>query len=280
MRALAPREKLSAVVITLNAAPYLERCLVSLGFADEILIVDSGSQDHTVRLARQLGARVIQQDWLGFGPQKRFAVEQAAHRWVICLDADEYLADGVALDIRKALRSKRSSGYRLLRRHRFQGRILRFGEGNGDWVLRLFDREQAQWSEDPVHEKVLCRGPVDKLQSTLFHQPNDALGLYWKKQRHYARIRAHHDLQEGRLPGRTRAFVGLIGSPLWRIVKYSFLRLGLLDGPAGLTHNVLASLGRAAYYLDCLRFGRKRVERTPSESRQLLNITAPEQGSS
>jgi glycosyltransferase involved in cell wall biosynthesis len=116
----------------------LDACLESLSFCDEIVVVDSASSDGTQELAARRGARVVQKEWLGFGRQKQFAVEQAKHDWVLCLDADERVSPQLAESIRAALAAPVSPVYRMPRRNRFLGRWLSHGEGYPDWSPRLF----------------------------------------------------------------------------------------------------------------------------------------------
>ena len=134
---------LSVVLITQNAAAQLADCLASVAFADEIVVVDTTSSDGTPELAARYGARVLSKEWLGFGRQKQFAVQQAAHDWVLCLDADERVSPELAASIVRALQSPAAPVYRMARRNRFLGRWLRHGEGYPDWSPRLFDRRQA-----------------------------------------------------------------------------------------------------------------------------------------
>src|SRR3989344_4451546 len=148
------RVPLSAVIITRNAASRIEPCLQSVAFADEILIVDSGSTDATLEIARRYGARVIHQDWLGYGKQKEFAAGQARNKWILSLDADERVSEELRQSIQEALVAPRFQACRMARRNRFMGRWLRHGEGYPDWLLRLDQREHAHWSDDPGHEKV------------------------------------------------------------------------------------------------------------------------------
>ena len=121
---------LSAVLITRNAAAVLDACLESLAFADEIVLVDSASSDGTVEIARNRGARVVQKEWLGFGRQKQFAVEQAKHDWVLCVDADERVSPELAKSIRtlrETDESELADGYRVARRAFYLGRWIRGG---------------------------------------------------------------------------------------------------------------------------------------------------------
>src|SRR3954465_2542946 len=137
---------LSLVGITRDAAAELKACLASASFAAEALVVDSGSADHTVAVARDAGARVVIEPWRGFGPQKQFAVAAARHDWVLCLDADEQVTPALDAAIRGAFAAGTPTvaAYRLARRNRFLGRWLAHGEGYPDWTVRLFDRRRAR----------------------------------------------------------------------------------------------------------------------------------------
>jgi len=146
---------LTVAIIALNAGQQIGPCLESARFADEILVVDSGSTDDTLEICRSHGARVESREWLGFGRQKQLAVSLARHDWVLCLDADERVTDALARSIRKALADARYRAWRMARRNRFLGRWLAHGEGYPDLSLRLFHRAHASWSNDEVHEAVI-----------------------------------------------------------------------------------------------------------------------------
>lgn len=228
----ATRQPLSVAIITLNAASQLEACLQSVLFADDIVVVDSGSTDGTPALAERCGARVVQQDWLGFGPQKQFAVEAARHDWVLCLDADERVTPELQAAIENALKSPSTAAFQFPRCNRFLGRYLRHGEGYPDWSLRLFDRHQARWSNDAVHEKVETRARVGKLNGDLLHDSAESLATYLTKQNRYTTLAAEMALAAGK-----RASFGRIAfSPLVRFVKFYFIRQGFRDGLPGLIH--------------------------------------------
>jgi len=226
------RLPLSAVIITRNAASSLTNCLKALSFCDEILVVDSGSTDRTIALASDRGARILHQDWLGFGAQKQFAVSQATHDWVLCVDADERVSDALQESIVQALCKPDFLAYRFPRCNRFLGRYLRHGEGYPDWNLRLFDRRHARWSTDTVHEKVLTQVPVGSLDGDLLHDSAESLGAYLDKQNRYTTLAAQQAHAEGQ-----RSHAGhLVLSPVLRFLKFYFLRLGFLDGLPGLVH--------------------------------------------
>ncbi len=237
-------ESLSAVIITHNAARQLEACLQSVAFADEILVVDSGSTDDTVTLAQQRGVRVVHQDWLGYGPQKRFAASAAANRWVLSLDADERVSAELRDAIRRVLQAPRFSAYAMARRNRFMGRWLKHGEGYPDWSVRLFNREQANWSEDAIHEKVIVVGRVGRLAGDLLHESEQGIADYLAKQNRYTTLQAEHLYARGQRAG----FARLLLSPLLRFVKLYFLRLGFLDGVPGLVHIAIGCFNSFAKY--------------------------------
>ena len=223
---------LSAVLITRNAAAVLESCLDSLAFADEIVVVDSASTDGTRELAARKGARVVQKEWLGFGRQKQFAVEQAKHDWVLCLDADERVSPELARSIRAALAAPGSPVYRMARRNRFLGRWLAHGEGYPDWSPRLFNRMNARWSDDLVHEKVLFAVTPGTLDGDLMHDSSDDLSTYLERQNRYTTLAARQAFEQGRSAG----VFHLLCSPVVRFIKFYLMRLGFLDGLPGLLH--------------------------------------------
>jgi glycosyltransferase involved in cell wall biosynthesis len=225
---LGTRAPLSAVIITRNAARVLPACLESISFADEIVVVDSGSSDETRELAAARGARVLQKEWLGYGRQKQFAVQQAAHDWVLCIDSDERISPALAASIQAALAAPASPVFRMARRNRF----LSHGEGYPDWSPRLFNRLNARWSEDLVHEKVLYAVTPGTLRGDLMHDSFDDIGTYLDRQNRYTTLAARQAFELGRSGG----LLHLMLSPMVRFLKFYILRLGFLDGVPGLLH--------------------------------------------
>jgi glycosyltransferase involved in cell wall biosynthesis len=255
----APREPLSAVLITRNATAVLEPCLDSLAFADEVVIVDSSSTDNTVELAKRKGARVVHKEWLGFGRQKQFAVEQASHDWVLCLDADERVSPELAQSIESALAAPVSPVYRMARRNRFLGRWLSHGEGYPDWSPRLFNRLKARWSDDLVHEKVLFAVTPGTLEGDLMHDSLDDLSTYLERQNRYTTLAARQAFEEGRSASLARLFL----SPVVRFFKFYLMRLGFLDGVPGLLHISIGCINSYMKYMKLieLRQSEKQVAR-------------------
>jgi glycosyltransferase involved in cell wall biosynthesis len=243
---------LSVVLITRNAAAQLADCLASVAFADEVVVVDSDSSDGTAALAASYGARVIKKEWLGFGRQKQFAVEQAAHDWVLCLDADERVSPELAASLVRALQAPAAPVYRMARRNRFLGRWLQHGEGYPDWSTRLFDRRQARWSDDPVHEKVLYAVTPGTLEGDLLHESAEDLGRYLDKQNRYTTLAA----EELHRRGRSAGIVELALSPLVRFIKFYVFRLGFLDGLPGLVHIWIGCMNSFLKYAKLIELNR------------------------
>ena len=244
---------LSVTLITRDAAGQLADCLASVAFADEIVVVDSGSTDDTVELARSRGARVLRHEWLGFGPQKQFAVEAASHDWVLCVDADERVSPGLRQQIVSELNAPRGFVYAIPRRNRFLGRWLRHGEGYPDWSVRLFHRAHARWGSEPVHEKVVSRSPVLKLSGDLLHDSAETLEKYLDKQNRYTSLQA----EAMHAAGRRANALQLTISPFLRFFKYYVLRLGFLDGVPGLVHIAIGCMNSFNKYAKL-----KALERT------------------
>lgn len=250
---MAERQPLSAVLITLNCARQLEATLASLVFCDEIVVVDSGSTDGTQAVAEKFGARVIHEAWHGFGAQKQFAVQAASYDWVLCIDSDEIVSPSLRLSIEKVLRSPASQAYQFPRRNRFLGRYLGHGEGYPDFSLRLFDRRQCRWSDDAVHEQVITLATVSRLSGDLLHHSEDSIEAYLSKQNRYTTLAAAALVAEGVEVGPLKLFI----SPLFRFIKFYFLRLGFLDGAPGLIHILIGCFNSFSKYAKVLEMQRR-----------------------
>ena len=248
-----PRPPLSAVLITRNAAGQIGPCLASLSFCDEIVVVDSASDDGTPELAAKVGARVIASEWRGFGPQKQFAIEQARHDWVLCVDADERVSDALRASILGIFSGEPDRrAFRFARCNRFMGRFLRHGEGYPDWSLRLFDRRHARWSADSVHERVLADAEPGTLSGDLLHESAESLESYFAKQNRYSTLAA--DAAYAR--GERATVLHLLVSPALRFLKFFVFRLGFLDGLPGLVHILAGCSASFGKYAKMLSFQR------------------------
>ena len=224
-----PLPALSAIVITRNEAANITGCLVALAFCDERIVVDCGSSDDTIRLARENGAQVVHQDWLGFGAQKNFALSLATGDWVLTVDADERVSPALAATIRAAIATGQAEGYELPRRSSFCGQEMRHSDWYPDYVLRLFRRGTARFSDHAVHERVICTGRVARLDTPLDHEPVLRLEHALSRMDHYSTIGAAELVKSG-----TRvSFASGLLHGLAAFFRTYILRAGFLDGRRG-----------------------------------------------
>jgi glycosyltransferase involved in cell wall biosynthesis len=165
---------LSVVIITKNEEEDLPRVLGSVEFANEVIVVDSGSTDRTVEIALAHGAKLFEADWLGYGPQKNFALDKASGDWVLSLDADEWLdpsAQRQLVDLIARVDDQDVVAYSFPRRSKFIDRFIRWGDWRSDRVTRLFRKGQGRFSDDSVHERLVVEGQVEGTNITLLHHP-------------------------------------------------------------------------------------------------------------
>ncbi|MGZ4960875.1 MAG: glycosyltransferase family 2 protein [Methylomonas sp.] len=237
------RPKLSVIIITLNEAENIRACLESVIWADEIIVIDSGSTDETVRICRELGANVVvNSDWKGFGFQKNLALQQATGDWILSLDADERISPALQQLIQKCLNAPTAEGYLLPRQAYFLGKAMKHGGWWPDYVLRLFKREAGQFSEVLVHETVLVKGKTEKLKEPIIHYSYVSLEQLLEKINKYSSAgakQAHGKHKQGSL-GKALARGG------WAFFRAYCLRAGFLDGSAGLIAAI--SKGEETYY--------------------------------
>lgn len=234
------RPRLSACIITLNEADRIAACLASLSFCDEIVVVDSGSNDSTRELVAAIGARVIEHAFDGYRAQKDFAVAQARNDWVLCLDADERVTPALRESI-EAMRDagfSDAAGYRFARATEYFGAFLRHGNAYPDRVLRLFDRRRGGWRGDrEIHEHAIVDGAVRTLTGDLEHCAYRSLDDQLARLRRYASMMAEH--MYGR--GRRAHWYNLFVNPCWRFLRGYVLRVGFLDGWRGLLYACVES---------------------------------------
>ena len=230
--------KITATIITFNEERNIARAIESLRCCDEILIVDSGSTDRTTELAEKLGARVIEANWRGYAGQKNWAADQASNDWILSLDADEALSEGLEAEIWNLKKSgPRHDGYTMPRLARYMGRWILHSGWYPDRKLRLYDRRQAKWVGDFVHESVAVSGRVGHLQSNLLHFTCESLSEHIKTMERYTTLAAQE------LAGR-RIKVPLsrvLFAPPWAFLQSYVLNRGFLDGPEGLTISYMAA---------------------------------------
>lgn len=224
---------ITLIVIAKNEAAVIGRCLDSVPFAADKVVVDSGSDDGTPDIALSHGARVVHQDWLGFGPQRNFATGVAKHDWILVLDADEQLSPELAAELERRLPSimeSQHAGAYFRRSTRFMGKAMRwYRPMSGERIARLYHRERARWTDKRVHESLQFNGPVTPFRERLLHDHNPTLVHRHIKMLRYTELRAQDWRDRGRKVRMWLCPVVFITT----FLKDYWLRLAFLDGWRG-----------------------------------------------
>lgn len=223
--------KLSVVLITCNAAAHLEDCLASVAWADEIIVLDSGSQDATVEICRKFTQKVyFSEDWQGFGVQKNRVLAYAQGEWVLSLDADEVVPKQLQIEIQQAIQQTEYTAFKLSRSSRFMGRWMQHSGWRPDYVTRLFRRDSAEFSDDLVHEKLeVLQGKLGTLDTPLLHYTYDNIEQLLEKTNRYSTASAVMHYARGKRGSIWQA----VGHGLWAFFRTYVLRRGFLDGQEG-----------------------------------------------
>ena len=229
---------LSVTIITLNEAAHIGAAIDSASWADEVIVVDSGSSDDTVAIARSKGARVDVRPWSGYVDQKNFAATLASHDWIFSLDADERLTPELAAEIRSLLASNPDrAGYRVPRVTYHFGRWIRTTDFYPDFQTRLYDRRRARWHGKYVHESVHVESEPGRLRHELLHYSYRDLRDHLDRINRYSTLAARQMLENGRRAG----VVDLLIHPPAAFLRNYILRKGILDGAAGLLLSIVNS---------------------------------------
>src|SRR4051812_28944717 len=231
--------KISATIITFNEERNIARVIESLRCCDEILVLDSGSNDRTVEIATKLGARVEEASWHGYAAQKNIATELATHDWILSLDADESLSEALEAEIWQIKKTGPTfDGYTMPRLAQYLGRWILHGGWYPDRKVRLFDRRKAKWVGEFVHESVTVHGRVGHLKSNLLHFTCNSLSEHLRSMDGYTTLAA----QEIASREKEVSFSKLLLDPPWTFFRTYVLRMGFLDGQEGLAIAYMAAL--------------------------------------
>ena len=225
-------EKLTAIIPTGNEEQNIVAAIKSIDFADEIMIVDSFSEDKTLELATPISDTILQRKFDYPSSQKNWAIPQAKHQWVLILDADERVTTKLKEEIIKTINSNTMiSGFWIKRKNYFMGRRVKFSGWRGDKVIRLFKRDECRYENKYVHEEIVTNGKIGLLKNKLIHNTFKDKDTYLKKLKKYAKWQAmDYDKKTGKItPFHT------ILKPILRFIKHYFIQLGILDGHVGLT---------------------------------------------
>lgn len=221
---------LSVILITKNEIKNIQACLESIKWADEIIVVDSGSTDGTQAVCQQFGCKLVHADWQGFGIQKQRALDLASHDWVLSIDADERVSDELKQEILGAIQQSEVDAYELPRSSSYCGKFIKHSGWTPDYVLRLFKREKAQFTEDLVHERIVVQGDIERLTNPLIHYSFDNLEQVLSKVDQYSTLAAQQMYDRGK-----RSTIGkALLRGFWAFIRTYFLRRGVLDGKHGL----------------------------------------------
>ena len=231
--------KLTVTVITLNEAANIEACLASVAWADERLVIDSHSTDDTAARATASGARVIVRDWPGYSAQKNFAAGEAAHDWILSIDADERVTPELAEEIRSILSSApEPPGFRIPRMTWHLGRWIRTTDWYPDYQLRLYDRRAGEWNGRRVHESVrLAQGAPGQLTHDLQHYPYRDISHHLATIDRYTTLAAEQMAADGKRP----SIAGVALHPPFAFLRNYILRGGFKNGSAGFIVSALNS---------------------------------------
>jgi len=219
----------SVILITKNEAVNIRDCLKSVSWADELIVVDSGSTDGTPQIAKEMGALVYSHDWPGFGPQKNRALAYASKDWIFSIDADERVTPEQRAELERAMKEGRADGYFCPRLSQFCGTFIRHSGWYPDYVLRLFMRGKGRFSDSIVHESIILEGKSERLKVPLLHYSYLTMDDVERKVEHYSNAAAQQMFQAGKHASWMRA--ALSGG--WAFIRTYIVRLGVLDGGAG-----------------------------------------------
>jgi glycosyltransferase involved in cell wall biosynthesis len=247
---------LSAIIITKNEAANIAECLDNVAFCDERIVVDSGSDDDTVRIAEGRGARVSFHAFEGFGRQFNHALSLAKGDWVLSIDADERISPALAAEIQRAVREGTFDGYEMPRSSSFCGRLMRHSGWYPDYVLRLFKRGRARWTDDLVHPRPICDGSVTRLSQPLIHFPVRKIDDALSRMDRYSTASAELLFAKGR---RVWFVTGIVRGA-YAFFRTYVLRAGFLDGREGFLLAVLNAEGTYYRYMKLWLMNRARKQ--------------------
>jgi glycosyltransferase involved in cell wall biosynthesis len=230
---------ISATIIAFNEERNIARAIESLRCCDEILVVDSGSNDRTVELAERLGARIIEAPWLGYAGQKNLAAERASHDWILSLDADEALSEDLEGEIWQLKKNgPEADAYTMPRLAQYLGKWILYSGWYPDRKVRLYHRAKARWVGDYVHESVTVEGTLGQLKGNLLHYTCGSLSEHIKSLDRYTTLAAEE------LVARKRkiTYRQLLVEPPWTFIRTFFLQRGFQDGVEGLAIAYMAAI--------------------------------------
>jgi len=247
---------LSVIIITKNEGTHIGPCLQSVSWVDEIIVLDSGSEDDTVEICKQYTDSVFITDWPGFGIQKQRALDKAQGDWVLSIDADEVVTTELRTEIEKALQQQEFNGYYIPRLSSYCGKQIRHGGWWPDYVLRLFRRSTGYFTESVVHERIVVQGEIGKLTSPLLHDAFVSLDEVLRKVNDYSSLGAEMLRQKGVQPTLSKA----IFKAFWIFIRTYLLKAAFLDGRQGLMLSISNAEGTYYKYVKLLELQNRQSQ--------------------
>ncbi|MGD9898694.1 MAG: glycosyltransferase family 2 protein [Calditrichaceae bacterium] len=239
-------EKLSIVIITKNEESNIGRCLKSVRWADEIVVIDSGSTDRTLEICRDYSCVITSSEWLGFGRTKQLAAATASNHWLFSIDADEEMTTELANKIREILSGNvQKNGYRIRRMSFYLGKLIRHSGWNRDYPLRLFNRKHGTFNEKDVHESVEIDGDIGNLNEPLLHYTYPTISSHLIKMDRYTSIGADVLYQKGKKV----TIAGAIIRGIVKFIKMYIIQGGIMDGREGFVLALNSAYGVYLKYL-------------------------------
>jgi glycosyltransferase involved in cell wall biosynthesis len=249
--------KISCVIITFNEEENIRRALNSVKWCDEIVIVDSGSVDKTIRICEEYNCRIYKKDFNGYGEQKRYAVSVAVNDWILNIDADEVVSNELCDEIKNIVKEDEIefNGFFLPRSLIFLGKHFKYGRESKEYYLRLFNKNYGNFSSDKVHEKVELEGDTKKLNGTLHHYSYTDIDQYFNKFNSYTTKAAQILFDEGN-KGRSVAAI-VLSFPVYFFKNY-FIYRNFLNGTQGFLWALFSSLYPVIKYFKLWSFWNKK----------------------
>ncbi|MFH1050462.1 MAG: glycosyltransferase family 2 protein [bacterium] len=251
-------EKLSVTIITKNEELNIERCLDALKWADEILVVDSGSVDGTLDICRRYGCKIIEIQWMGFGKTKKFAVDNAKYDWILSVDADEVVSQELKENIQSILNRPQFNGYKINRKSYYLGKMIKYCGWQNDLPLRLFNRNFGNFNEKIIHEYVDMREPIGIINECILHYTYQSVNQHFDRMKNYAVLSAMEKFELNK----NSSIIKALCNAVLKFFKMYIIKFGFLDGKNGLLLSFNSSIGIYLKYINLWEMNKMKISET------------------